>query len=93
MSSMKSANSKGAPYQVVDASYWKVKNISLGYTFDKKLLAKTKIINSLRLYVNITNPFVWGSDYKGFDPEWAGASLSNGGPSTVTYQFGASVKF
>lgn len=93
MSDMKSANSKGAPYQVVDASYWKVKNISLGYTFPKALLAKSKIINSLRLYVNVTNPFVWGSDYKGFDPEWAGASLSNGGPSTVTYQFGASVKF
>lgn len=93
MSSMITANSKGAPYQIVDASYWKVKNISLGYTFPKSLLAKTKVINSLRLYVNITNPFVWGSDYKGFDPEWAGASLSNGGPSTTTYQFGASVKF
>ena len=93
MSSMKTANKNGAPYQVVDASYWKVKNITLGYTFPKNILAKTKIINSLRLYINITNPFVWGSDYKGYDPEWAGASLANGGPSTVTYQFGASVKF
>ncbi len=93
MNSMKTANSKGAPYQVVDASYWKVKNITLGYTFPKSILKKTKVINYLRLYVNITNPFVWGSDYKGYDPEWAGASLANGGPSTVTYQFGASVKF
>lgn len=86
-------NAKGAPYQIVDASYWKVKNISLGYTFPKNLLDKTHIINSLRLYVNITNPFVWGSDYKGFDPEWAGSSMADGGPSTVTYQFGASIKF
>lgn len=93
MSDMASANSKGAPYQIVDADYWKVKNISLGYTFPKKLLGKTKLINYCRLYVNITNPFVFGSDYKGFDPEWAGASLSDGGPSTVTYQFGASIKF
>ncbi|WP_176759757.1 SusC/RagA family TonB-linked outer membrane protein [Segatella bryantii] len=93
MSSMKTANSSGTPYQIVDASYWKVKNISLGYTFPKSVLQKSKVIRSLRLYVNITNPFVWGSDYKGFDPEWASSSLSTGGPSTVTYQFGASVKF
>lgn len=93
MSSMATANNNGSPYQIVDADYWKVKNISLGYTFPKKLLQKSKLINYCRLYVNITNPFVFGSDYKGFDPEWAGASLSDGGPSTVTYQFGASVKF
>ena len=92
MDSMADANEKGLPYQVVDGSYWKVKNISLGYTFPKKLLEKT-FIKSLRLYVNITNPFVWAKDYKGFDPEWAGSSLSEGGPSTVTYQFGGSIKF
>ena len=86
-------NSKGAPYQIVDASYWKVKNISLGYTFPKKMLDKTKVIKGLRLYVNITNPFVFGTDYKGYDPEWAASSLSAGGPSTVTYQFGGSIKF
>ena len=89
---MADANRKGAPYQIVDGSYWKVKNISLGYTFPKSLLSKT-FINYLRLYVNITNPFVFSKDYKGFDPEWAGASMSQGGPSTVTYQFGASIKF
>ncbi len=92
MSSMATANKKGAPYQVVDGSYWKVKNICLGYTFPKSLLSKT-FINSLRLYFNVTNPFVWAKDYKGFDPEWAGESMSQGGPSTVTYQFGASIKF
>lgn len=92
MSSMASANSKGTPYQIVDGSYWKVKNISLGYTFPKKLLAKTPI-RSLRLYVNVTNPFVWAKDYVGFDPEWCGSSLSDGGPSTITWQFGGSIKF
>lgn len=92
MSSMATANSKGLPYQIVDGSYWKVKNISLGYTFPKSLLSKT-FIKSLRLYVNITNPFVFSKSYKGFDPEWCGSSLSDGGPSTVTYQFGGSIKF
>ena len=71
--------------------YWKVKNITLGYTFPKKLLNSWGC-QSLRVYVNITNPFVF-TNYKGFDPEWAGASMANDGPSTVTYQFGASIKF
>ena len=92
MDDMKTANKKGAPYQVVDASYWKVKNISLGYTFPKSILGNG-IVKSLRLYVNITNPFVFGTDYEGFDPEWAGTSLAKGGPSTTTYQFGANIKF
>ena len=71
--------------------YWKVKNITLGYTFPKKLLNSWGC-QSLRVYVNITNPFVF-TNYKGFDPEWAGASMAKDGPSTVTYQLGASIKF
>ena len=46
----------------------------------------------LRLYCTVTNPFVW-TDYKGFDPEWAGGGAENDGPSTVTWEFGASLKF
>lgn len=75
----------------VDASFVKVKNISLGYTFPKSLLSKVGI-SKLRLYFNITNPFVF-TKYKGFDPEWASATLKNDAPSTITYQFGASLKF
>ncbi|MCW3786420.1 SusC/RagA family TonB-linked outer membrane protein [Plebeiibacterium sediminum] len=77
--------------QYVDASYTKIKNITLGYTLPSEILDKVGI-SYLRVYTNITNPFVF-SDYKGFDPEWASASLSNGGPSTVTYQFGVNVRF
>lgn len=76
---------------VVDASFVKVKNISLGYTFPKNLLSKIGI-SKLRLYVNITNPFVF-TKFKGFDPEWASATNKNDAPSTITYQFGASLKF
>lgn len=84
--------SNKCPATLVDGSYWKVKNIVLGYTFSKSLLSKVGI-QSLRLYFNVTNPFVFGTDYKGFDPEWADASLSEGGPSSVTYQFGVNLKF
>ncbi|MCR5158711.1 MAG: TonB-dependent receptor [Prevotella sp.] len=76
---------------IVDASYVKVKNITLGYTFPKSIIKKFGC-NHLRLYATVTNPFVFTS-YKGFDPEWADAQAKNDGPSTVTYQFGASIKF
>ena len=76
---------------ITKASFVKVKNITLGYTFPKQWL-KPWGCQYLRLYFTVTNPFVI-TDYKGFDPEWASASRSSDGPSTVTYQIGASIKF
>jgi len=75
----------------VDASYVKVKNITLGYSFPNSWINKIGM-QKLRLYCTVTNPFVFTS-YEGFDPEWADTKLSNDGPSTITYQFGASIKF
>ena len=91
MDKMSTANSSGTPYQIQDASYWKFKNIMLSYTFPSNMINKAKI-RSLRLYVNVTNPFVITKSV-GFDPEWGASSLANGGPSSITYQFGASIKF
>ena len=77
--------------RIADASYVKIKNITLGYTFPQKWMNKIRV-KSLRLYCTVTNPFVF-TDYKGFDPEWADADLDQDGPSTVTWQFGGSIKF
>ena len=75
-----------------DASFWKVRNITLGYTFDKKLISKISL-SHLRLYFNVLNPFTF-TDYVGWDPEYATTTLQNGnGPSSVTYQFGINLKF
>ena len=76
---------------IVSASFMKVKNITLGYTFPKKWLTPWGC-SHLRLYFTVTNPICF-SKFKGFDPEWASATLANDGPSTVTYQVGASIKF
>lgn len=78
-------------WQYHDTSFVKVKNITLGYTFPKTWMSKVGV-KSLRLYVNVINPFCW-TDYEGFDPEWASAALVNGGPASVTYQIGANLKF
>ncbi len=86
-------DSEDASQYFVDNSYVKVKNITLGYTFPKKLLSKAHI-SHLRVYVNILNPFTF-TDYKGFDPEWADASITDGsgGVSSRTYQVGVNLKF
>jgi len=76
----------------VDASYVKVRNITLGYTVPKSIMKALKIQN-IRVYCNVLNPFVF-TNYKGFDPEWADASMGkDNGPSTITYQFGMNLKF
>lgn len=74
-----------------DASFVKVKNIALGYNLGDGALEKLGF-TSLRVYANVLNPFVF-TDYEGYDPEWAGASLNTGRPASVTYQLGFNLKF
>lgn len=78
-----------AYYREVD--YVKIKNISLGYTFEPELLKKIKMSN-LRLYVNVLDPFVF-TDFDGYDPEWAASSFGINRPASVTTQLGLSAKF
>ena len=84
-------SSSSASVRYHKTSFVKVKNITLGYTFPKAWLNKIAM-KHLRLYVNVLNPFCF-TDYKGFDPEWASANLTDGGPASVTYQIGANIKF
>ena len=59
---------------VFDGSYFKIKQIQLGYTFPKNLLKKVSI-NSPRVYVSLDDYFNFTS-YPGFDPE---VSMSGNG--------------
>ena len=60
---------------VFDGSYFKIKQIQLGYTVPKGLLDKTKIFNRARVYVSLDDFFVF-TEYPGFDPE---VSMSGNG--------------
>jgi hypothetical protein len=60
-------NNIHSEFYMEDASYLRMKNIELGYTFSKKLTSSIGI-NSLRIYGNIQNAFTI-TKYKGFDPE------------------------
>ena len=62
----------GSTLGYFDASYRKVRNISLGYKFDEQKWLKNFGIQSLRAYVSIQNPFVICSPFHketGLDPE------------------------
>lgn len=86
---------------VEDGSYVRLKNVTIGYTFDSKLIKKIGLTN-LRLYANFQN-LLTITGYKGYDPE-IGAStsdmngyvygLDNGRyPSPTVYSFGLNVSF
>ena len=78
------------------SDFIKFKNITLGYTLPKRLTSKV-FINSVRLFGSVENVALWtlDSDYKGYDPELAGANGLLDGRGTVaiprTVLFGLSL--
>ncbi len=63
-----------------DASWWRIKNVTLGYNLPKKVLEKINI-SRLRFYVSLDNLYL-NTDYIGFNPEGVfGPGLSNRGAS------------
>ena len=61
----------GSTLALFDASYLKIRTITVGYNFDQEVFKKAGI-TKLRLYATVTNPFVLFSPYhdeSGMDPE------------------------
>ncbi|MEN0052166.1 MAG: TonB-dependent receptor [Mucilaginibacter sp.] len=69
-----------------DASYFRVKNIQLGYTLPKSITEKWHV-GRLRVYASADNLFTSTNFYYGYDPE---SPVSAGGyyPQVKTYVFG-----
>ncbi|MBQ9463615.1 MAG: TonB-dependent receptor [Bacteroidales bacterium] len=92
---------KHSSFWMADASYCRLKNLQLSYTFPKKMLKKAKISN-LTLFANATNLFTLTKYWQGYDPEnmfttsgdgvQAGATATNY-PLVSTYTFGVDIKF
>lgn len=91
-------------YYVEDASFLRLKNVVLGYTFPKAMLQKATISN-LRVYVQAEN-ILTITGYSGLDPEYTNASLNadsgndlrrgidmGGWPSTMRFLFGVNFAF
>jgi TonB-linked SusC/RagA family outer membrane protein len=66
---------------VEDGSYWRVKNVVLGYTLPQSVLPTAMRARTARVYVQAQNLMTF-TDYTGFDPE----VNSNGNSSTARGQ-------
>ncbi|MNR15800.1 TonB dependent receptor [compost metagenome] len=71
-----------------NADFLRCKNITLGYTLPK-IKRLGKVVQSLRLYSDIQNPFII-TKYSGVDPEMDGIAAY---PTQLTVSFGVNVVF
>ncbi len=79
-------------YWIKDGSYIRLRNVELGFTFPQSISKKINA-NSIRLYVNGLNLFVWDKlPNDDFDPETSNSSNIEY-PIMKAYNFGLSVKF
>ena len=87
------ANGNGMPWELTDyllqdASYGALKDVTIGYRFDKKQLRPVHL-NTIRLYFSGQNLFyVWGKGYKGINPEARYTSNQYSSPLVDGYQRG-----
>jgi len=76
-------------YYVQKASFLRMDNITLGYTFDQLLDRKL----NMRLYFTVQNPFVV-TKYKGLDPEISGEGIDNNlYPRPRSFMLGLNLNF
>ncbi len=73
-----------------DASYIRVKDITLGYTCTKQFAERLKMKN-LRVYTQVINPLVF-HNFDGMDPEFNSGVYNDDVPS-VTFLFGIKCSF
>ena len=85
-------NNIHSTFYMENASYLRLKNIELGYTFDRKILPFMGNCTA-RLYGNIQNAFTI-TNYKGFDPEQeVGETRAQAFPQVRIYTIGLNVNF
>jgi TonB-linked SusC/RagA family outer membrane protein len=78
---------------IEDASFLRIRNITLGYNFQSQLLQRAHL-QSLRLYVSASNLFTI-TRYKGWDPEAmsSGSNVLSGGIDQGTYPVARTISF
>jgi TonB-linked SusC/RagA family outer membrane protein len=84
-------------FYVEDGSYFRIRNMQLGYTLPISIAQKIKA-KSFRVYVNAQNAFNFFK-YRGFSPEISGGNPTGRGidvsvyPLSATYNFGLNISF
>jgi TonB-linked SusC/RagA family outer membrane protein len=84
-------------FYVEDASFLRIQNIQVGYTFDTESIAKIGL-DKLRLYVSANNLYTF-TNYTGYDPGASSGSPIGAGidkgfyPVAATFLLGVNLKF
>ncbi|MFV0345885.1 MAG: SusC/RagA family TonB-linked outer membrane protein [Bacteroidales bacterium] len=76
--------------------YWKITNISLGYTFEKGSFINNIGLSRLRIYSSVLNPYQWQRSKAVVDASLVNAKghvLGNGYPQASTISFGVDLRF
>lgn len=76
---------------VLDASYIKMRDISLSYSFPSSITRKLGV-QQVRLQSNINNILLWTANNEGIDPEYGGG-IRFARPNQATVSFGLNVGF
>lgn len=83
--------SRNSTYYLQDASYLRLKNVTLGYSLPKDVVERINI-KKLRLYVSGDNLLTF-TDYFGLDPERAGSGRFLNYPQNKIYSLGVNIIF
>ena len=75
-----------------DASFLRLKNLSLGYSFPEQLLAKTKVLSRAKIYMQAQNLFTI-TDFSGMDPESTGNVYKAQYPASRQFTLGVELTF
>ena len=89
-------NLEASEYNIEDGSFFRIRNVEFGYTFNPVLLNKLHL-KSLRLYANIQNLKTWKKN-SGYTPEVGGSAVAFGVdsgsyPMPTIYTFGLNLTF
>ena len=66
----------GSTYSIEDGSYFRIRNLQLGYNFASSVISKAKM-KAARIYVNVQNPKTWKNN-TGYTPEFGGGATAFG---------------
>lgn len=96
LNSRHSINSLNSDYFIESGRFFRIRNVQLAYSFDKKLLEKIRL-QALKVYVNVQNLKTWKHN-TGYTPELGRSAISFGSdngsyPVPAVYTFGLNLTF
>ncbi|QIK53274.1 TonB-dependent receptor [Dysgonomonas sp. HDW5B] len=96
LNTTRTINNENSTYYIEDGSFFRIRNIQVGYTFDQNALKKVRV-KALKVFINAQNLKTWKNN-TGYTPELGGDAtafgIDNGSyPMPAIYTFGLNLTF